>query len=121
MKNIAIGLMAIMLITITGCSMGGSVGLVKRTRNAAGITASQIPNLLYNRLGFKVQSAKWVERAEDGFAKVILDVKAVKASNEGPVYMSYSWSPKWKWSVEKSTRTVIPTNKLAKDWMRGIM
>lgn len=121
MKNIAIGLVAIMLITVTGCSMGGNVGLVKRTRNTAGITASQIPNLIYNRLGFKVQSAQWVESVQDGFTKVVLDIKAVKVSQDGPVYMSYSWNPKWKWSVEKSTRSVIPVNQLAKDWMRGIM
>lgn len=120
MRNIAIGLAAIMLIAITGCSMGGNVGLVKRARNSAGISASQIPSLLFDRLGFKVQSAKWVEEVRDGFAKVELRIKATKIVTS-PVYMSYSWNPKWKWSVEKSTRSIIPVNKLAKDWMRGMM
>lgn len=116
MKSLAMGLLAIMLIA--GCSADGNVRLVQKTRNAAGIASSNIPDLLFDKLGFKVQSAKWVEEANDGFVKVALKVKAKKVVR-GPVYMSYLWSPEWKWSVEKSTGSVIPVNNLAKNWMRG--
>lgn len=121
MRNIVVGLVMIMLITITGCSMGGNVGLVKRTKNQSGLKCANIPKIIEARMGFKVQSAKWIEEVEDGFSKVALIIEAKKTNKSGPVYMSYKWNPKWKWSVEKSTRSVIPVNKLAKEWMRGII
>jgi hypothetical protein len=119
MRIIIVGLLIMMMVS--GCTNSGYVGLVKGSKNIAGVSCSKIPGSIYAKMGFKVQSAEWVQEVSDGFTKVALKLQAKKVVKNGPVYMSYNWNPEFRWNVERSSRCVIPANKLAKDWMRGTL
>jgi len=116
MRIIAVLLLSVFLVS--GCMQSASVRMVKQTENEAGIKAANIPQMIEQKLGFRIESAKWIEVAKDGFTKVYLKVTARK-ERKSPIFISYGWAPEFEFSVEKSTGTIIPVNTMAKKWMEG--